>query len=60
MKLKKLAKLLSQIYKLSEDYDSDSDEDDDENAWLANKKKVKKQLKKCDKMAVEGKLIKLA
>ena len=61
MKLKRLAKQVSQIYKLSEDFDSDSEASDEEDSWLANRKKVVKKLKKiqCDKLEVEGKLVKL-
>ena len=47
MKLKKLAKQVSQIYRMSEDFDSDSDESEDKNAWLASKKQVKRRLKEC-------------
>ena len=62
MKLKRLAKQVSQIYKLSEDFDSDSEASENEDDWLASRKKVVKKLKKisCDKLKVEGKLIKLA
>ena len=59
MKLKKLAKQLTQIYKMSEDFDSDSDASEDEDSWLADKKKVKKSLKKSGKFQVDGKMIKL-
>ena len=50
MKLKKLAKMISKIYRLSEDYESDSDSDsddsDDDEKWLADSKAVTKKLKK--------------
>ena len=61
MKLRQLAKTISQVYRLSEDYDSDSDSDNDEDRWLADAKKVKKRLKKIDssKLEVSGKLVKL-
>ena len=59
MKLKSLAKQISLIYKLSEDFDSDSE--DEEDGWLADRKKVAKKLKKtkCDKLEIEGKIVKL-
>ena len=61
MKLRKLARQLSQIYKLSEDFDSDSDASENEDSWIANRKKVAKKLKKiqCEKLQIEGKIIKL-
>ena len=61
MKLGRLAKQVAQIYKLSEDFDSDSDASADEDSWLANRKKVAKKLKKisCDRLEVDGKIIKL-
>ena len=61
MKLKRLAKQITQIYKLSEDFDSDSDASQDEDGWLANRKKVVKRLKKmeCSKLEIEGKVVKL-
>ena len=59
MKLKKLTRQLTQIYKMSEDFDSDSDASEDENAWLADRKKVKKSLKRSEKFEVDGKMIKL-
>ena len=44
---------------MSEDFDSDSDASEDEDSWLADKKKVKKSLKKSGKFQVDGKMIKL-
>ena len=57
MKLKALAKTITQIYKLSEDFDSESE--DEEDGWLANRKQVKKKMKKLSSIEVEGKYIKL-
>ena len=59
MKLKSLAKQISQIYKLSEDFDSESEDEDD--GWLADRKKVTKKMKKLesDRVEIDGKRIKL-
>ena len=57
MKLKALAKTITLIYKLSEDFDSESE--DEEDGWLANRKQVKKKVKKLNSIEVEGKYIKL-
>ena len=59
MKLKSLAKQITQIYKLSEDFDSESEDEDD--GWLADRKKVAKKMKKLEseRLEIEGKMIKL-
>ena len=63
MKLKKLAKMVSKVYRLSEDYesDSDSDSDSDEERWLADSKAVSKKLKKTkhSRLQRDGKVLKL-
>ena len=50
MKVKKLAKMISKVFRLSEDYesDSDSDEDSDSDRWIADSKAVLKKLKKSE------------
>ena len=60
LKVKVLTKKISQIFRLSEDYESDESDIDDDVKWLTNKKKISKKLKRIDseQLVIEGKLIK--
>jgi len=65
VKVKKMAKMISKVFILSEDYDSDSDDSDDEDdlKQFLEPKKISKKLKKEEKhftFDVENKTIALA
>ena len=46
LKLRVLSKKISQIFRLSEDYDSDESDIEDDVKWLINKKQIRKKLAK--------------
>ena len=60
LKVRALSKKISQIFRLSEDYDSDESDIEDDLKWLTDKKSIRKKLAKqtCSNLQIEGKVIK--
>lgn len=61
LKVKKLAKQISNCFRLSEDFDSDSDASDDDNKlYRKGTKSVIKLLKKDDRIVIDNDIAKIS
>ena len=60
MKIKSVAKMISTIFRLSEDFDSDESDIEDDLKFLTDSKKTLKKLKKVEHkhLSLDGKVLK--